>query len=128
MILAALIVSALLSGHLKVAGHQRRTCIGAIWHPLKDIATAVGSMHLGQGAFHSSLQGECSKEDCKYLHKELQANVGVCRAYAAGFCGKGSACTQKHLTPRMLRELRASRTLRAADGKVGFLQSKYEEV
>ena len=84
-------------------------------------------MYLGQGAFHYSLQGECSKEDCKYLHRELQANAGVCRAYAAGFCAKGSACTQKHLTPRMLRELRASRTLRAADGKVGFLQSRSEE-
>ncbi len=60
------------------------------------------------------LQGEL----CIYLHKELPASSGVCRAYAAGFCPKGQACTQKHLTPKMLRELRASRTLRAGNAKV----------
>lgn len=64
------------------------------------------------------LQGHCAKDSCIYLHKELPASSSVCLAYAAGFCSRGQACTQKHLTPKMLRELRASRTLRAGDDKV----------
>ena len=64
------------------------------------------------------LQGHCAQDNCVYLHKELPASSSVCRAYAAGFCSRGQACTQKHLTPRMLRELRASRTLRTGDDKV----------
>ena len=72
---------------------------------------------MGQPIRHC-LQGQCSKDGCMYLHKELPASSGVCRAYAAGFCPKGQACTQKHLTPKMLRELRASRTLRAGNAKV----------
>ena len=66
----------------------------------------------------AALQGECSKKDCRYLHKQLPASATVCRAYAQGFCSRGSACMQKHLSPKMLRELRATRTLRAADCKV----------
>lgn len=68
----------------------------------------------------NALQGECSKEDCRYLHQQLPASPPVCRAYAAGFCSKGCSCAQKHLTPKMLRELRASRTLRAGGGKVSW--------
>ena len=82
-------------------------------HPCHGVSAA----HDGQSVHHP-LQGQCSKESCVYLHKELPASSGVCRAYAAGFCPKGQACTQKHLTPKMLRELRASRTLRAGNAKV----------
>ena len=66
----------------------------------------------------AALQGECSKRDCRYSHKQLPASATVCRAYAQGFCSRGSACMQKHLSPKMLRELRASRTLRTANCKV----------
>ncbi len=83
-----------------------------------SIHIMTSAQHIMGQPIRHCLQGQCSKDGCMYSHKELPASSGVCRAYAAGFCPKGQACTQEHLTPKMLRELRASRTLRAGNAKV----------
>ncbi|KAK9845135.1 hypothetical protein WJX74_011005 [Apatococcus lobatus] len=57
------------------------------------------------------LQGMCSKEDCPYLHVNLDPAAPVCRDFVRGYCPRGAVCPHKHLTPKMVRELRASKSL-----------------
>eukprot|EP00884_Botryococcus_braunii_P010925 jgi/Botrbrau1/19834/Bobra.0124s0071.4 len=57
------------------------------------------------------LQGICSQADCPYLHVNLDPLAPVCKDFMRGFCLRGSKCGKKHLTPRMMQELHASRVL-----------------
>ncbi|BDA49131.1 probable zinc finger CCCH domain-containing protein 3 at C-terminar half [Coccomyxa sp. Obi] len=59
------------------------------------------------------LKGACTKENCPYLHKKVDAAAPVCRAFVEGVCLRGVLCPHKHLSARMVKELRASRTLGA---------------
>ena len=57
------------------------------------------------------LQGLCSNTQCPYLHVNLDPSAPVCKAFLRGYCAAGAACRSKHLTKRMVQELRAKRTL-----------------
>ncbi|KAK9848568.1 hypothetical protein WJX84_009498 [Apatococcus fuscideae] len=56
------------------------------------------------------LQGMCSNEDCPYLHVNLDPAAPVCRNFVRGYCPRGALCPHKHLTPKMVRDLRASKS------------------
>ncbi|KAL3143385.1 Zinc finger CCCH domain-containing protein 3, variant 2 [Trebouxia sp. C0009 RCD-2024] len=60
------------------------------------------------------LQGLCTTEDCPYAHVKVDPNAPVCQEFVAGHCPRGVACTKKHLTPRMIRQLRQSKALQAS--------------
>lgn len=62
---------------------------------------------------HGIAQGACTKDSCPYLHKKVDAAAPVCRAFVEGVCLRGVLCPHKHLSARMVKELRASRTLGA---------------
>ena len=53
-------------------------------------------------------------EDCPYAHVKVDPNAPVCQEFVAGHCPRGVACTKKHLTPRMIRQLRQSKALQAS--------------
>ncbi len=57
------------------------------------------------------LQGLCSNTQCPYLHVNLDPLAPVCKAFLRGYCAAGAACRSKHLTKRMVRDLRAKHTL-----------------
>lgn len=57
------------------------------------------------------MQGLCSKADCPYLHVNLDPAAPVCEAFLRGYCAAGASCRAKHLTKRMLRDLRPKRDL-----------------
>ncbi|KAK9790776.1 hypothetical protein WJX73_008877 [Symbiochloris irregularis] len=57
------------------------------------------------------LQGLCSNASCPYLHVRLDPAAPTCPAFLRGYCPKGAACLKKHVTPRMVREDKAARTL-----------------
>eukprot|EP01023_Acetabularia_acetabulum_P058267 TRINITY_DN6859_c0_g1_i3.p2 TRINITY_DN6859_c0_g1~~TRINITY_DN6859_c0_g1_i3.p2 ORF type:complete len:115 (-),score=3.21 TRINITY_DN6859_c0_g1_i3:314-658(-) len=57
-------------------------------------------------------QGKCSRENCPFLHIYLGSCVKPCKDFLAGYCAKGSECTQLHLTKKQLEKyqlLNASR-------------------
>lgn len=60
------------------------------------------------------LQGKCSNRDCPYLHTKVAADAPPCKAFLAGYCPRGAACTHKHLTQRMARQLEAQQQKAAA--------------
>ena len=60
---------------------------------------------------HFFAQGSCTKENCPYLHRKIDLGAPVCRAFVEGVCLRGALCPHKHLTARMVKELRASRSL-----------------
>lgn len=57
-------------------------------------------------------QGVCGKADCPYLHVNLGPGAAVCGAFLRGWCLSGATCRHRHLTPDMVRRLRAKRKLR----------------
>ena len=63
------------------------------------------------GGFPHAMQGLCSNAHCGYLHVKLEPGVRACQAFLRGFCAAGASCPRLHVTPRMLRDLRASRSL-----------------
>lgn len=43
-------------------------------------------------------KGNCSKDDCPYIHVYVAASAPVCRAFAIyGYCEKGATCTERHV-------------------------------
>ena len=60
------------------------------------------------------LQGVCTTEDCPYAHVKVDPGAPVCQEFVSGHCPRGVACTKKHLTPRMIRQLRQSKALQAS--------------
>lgn len=62
------------------------------------------------GTSHAT-QGLCSNAHCGYLHVKLEPGARACQAFLRGFCAAGASCPRLHVTPRMLRDLRASRSL-----------------
>ena len=73
---------------------------------------AAACVYLGSKGWRHR-QGLCSNAECGYLHVKLEPGARVCQAFLRGFCAAGVACPRMHLTPRMLRALRASRSLAA---------------
>ncbi|KAL0028308.1 hypothetical protein WJX79_008990 [Trebouxia sp. C0005] len=59
------------------------------------------------------LQGLCTTEECPYAHVKVDPNAPVCQEFVSGHCPRGVSCTKKHLTPRMIRQLRQSKALQA---------------
>lgn len=44
------------------------------------------------------LRGACTKDDCRYLHVNVQADARVCPEFARnGFCSKGIGCEERHV-------------------------------
>ncbi|KAK9814795.1 hypothetical protein WJX72_011587 [[Myrmecia] bisecta] len=60
------------------------------------------------------LQGLCSNGACSYLHVNLDPAAPVCEDFLNGYCAKGLHCSHKHLTARMVKELRQNKTFAAA--------------
>ena len=56
------------------------------------------------------MQGTCSREDCPYLHVNHGPLAPPCPAFLRGYCPRGAACDKKHVTGRMLREVKAAGT------------------
>ena len=75
---------------------------------------AVGKI----GGFPRAMQGLCSNAHCGYLHVKLEPGARACQAFLRGFCAAGASCPRLHVTPRMLRDLRASRSLVAPPAAV----------
>ncbi|CAG8754559.1 19954_t:CDS:2 [Dentiscutata erythropus] len=44
-----------------------------------------------------SRYGECSNEDCMYLHIDPESKIKECAWYARGFCKHGPHCRHKHV-------------------------------
>nr|CAG8438060.1 4030_t:CDS:2 [Entrophospora candida]CAG8487050.1 6683_t:CDS:2 [Entrophospora candida] len=44
-----------------------------------------------------SRYGECSNEDCMYLHIDPETKIKECAWYARGFCKHGPHCRHKHV-------------------------------
>ncbi|CAG8465779.1 11529_t:CDS:2 [Paraglomus brasilianum] len=44
-----------------------------------------------------SRYGECSNEDCMYLHIDPESKIKECAWYARGFCKHGPNCRHKHV-------------------------------
>ena len=63
------------------------------------------------GGSPPATQGLCSNAHCGYLHVKLEPGARACQAFLRGFCAAGASCLRLHVTPRMLRDLRASRSL-----------------
>jgi len=59
-------------------------------------------------------QGLCTTEDCPYAHVKVDPNAPVCQEFVSGHCPRGVSCTKKHLTSRMIRQLRQSKALQAS--------------
>ncbi|KAA6424093.1 MAG: Zinc finger CCCH domain-containing 3 [Trebouxia sp. A1-2] len=58
--------------------------------------------------------GLCTTEECPYAHVKVDPNAPVCQEFVSGHCPRGVSCTKKHLTPRMIRQLRQSKALQAS--------------
>ena len=56
----------------------------------------------------------CTTEECPYAHVKVDPNAPVCQEFVSGHCLRGVSCTKKHLTPRMIRQLRQSKALQAS--------------
>ena len=80
---------------------------------LTDCVEYIGPARLALG-----LQGSCSNTDCPYLHVRLDPQAPACKDFLQGHCPRGAACPHKHLTARMLKELRATRVLATAANAV----------
>lgn len=75
----------------------------------------VGCVSLAHVVVHVVvLQGVCTTEDCPYAHVKVDPHAPVCQEFVSGHCPRGVACTKKHLTPRMIRQLRQSKALQAS--------------
>lgn len=86
-----------------------RTNLTIVWVPL-----LAGAGHVVGSTAHDLtviMQGSCTKEKCPYLHKKVDPAAPVCRAFVEGLCLRGAFCLQKHLSARMVKELRASHSL-----------------
>ena len=51
-------------------------------------------------------QGTCTHEECPYLHKAPAPGARVCQDFLGGYCARGAGCPDKHLTVRMMRDMR----------------------
>ena len=88
-----------------------------LW-PLKRQGGEINAQHLeiaclstsGVLSRHAAVQGACSSADCPYLHVNHGAGAPVCPAFLRGHCPKGAACSKKHVTPKMIREIGAARS------------------
>ncbi len=76
-----------------------------------------------KGACFVVLQGLCTTEECPYAHVKVDPNAPVCQEFVSGHCPRGVSCTKKHLTPRMIRQLRQSKALQASRLLNGSAQS-----
>ncbi len=67
----------------------------------------------------------CSNEDCPYLHVNFDPAAPICKDFVRGYCPRGAVCPHKHLTPKMVKELRASKSFQvgriASSKKVSYL-------
>lgn len=61
-----------------------------------------------------AMQGLCTTEHCPYAHVKVDPSAPVCQEFVSGYCPRGVACTKKHLTPRMIRQLRQSKALQVS--------------
>lgn len=44
------------------------------------------------------LRGACNKDDCRYMHTDVEADALVCSDFARnGYCSKGANCAAKHV-------------------------------
>ena len=59
---------------------------------------------------HAAVQGACSSDNCPYLHVNHGASAPTCPAFLRGYCPDGAACTRKHVTSKMIREISAARS------------------
>ena len=64
----------------------------------------------------AAVQGACSNESCPYLHVNFGPGTPTCPAFLRGYCPQGAACSKKHVTSSMVREIRAARSPHAAPG------------
>jgi len=65
------------------------------------------------------LQGKCNNSSCPYLHIKVAADAPPCKDFLAGYCPRGAACTHKHLTQRMAKQLEQQQTVQAAAAAAG---------
>lgn len=77
-------------------------------------------------AHGAARQGLCSNAECGYLHVKLGPHARPCQAFLRGYCGAGAACPHMHVTPRMLRVLRASRSLAAPAAPAAQVPSRMQ--